>query len=121
MWSATGTPKRPSKHHSSPSFTLFVINTIRVKFLICLASYPVPGAAFHPDFHTHLISPNICLPILNSQMCMAFCKLETTYAVKFLEKGSASGYSMIIAKVFESVFKSVGVDIKLEVSDDRRN
>ena len=43
-------------------------------------------------------------------MCMAPCKLETTFAVEFLEEGSAPGYPMIIAEVLESMFEGVGVD-----------
>jgi hypothetical protein len=57
----------------------------------------------------------------NSEMCMALCKLETTFAVEFLEEGLAPGDPMIIAKVLESMFEGVGVDIKLKVSDDGRN
>jgi hypothetical protein len=57
----------------------------------------------------------------NSEMCMALCKLETTFVVEFLEEGSAPGYPMIIAEVLESIFEGVGVDIKLKVSDDRRS
>jgi hypothetical protein len=53
-------------------------------------------------------------------MCMVLCKLEMTFPIKFLEKGSASGYSMIVAHVFEMMFEGVGVDIKLKVSDDGR-
>jgi hypothetical protein len=45
-------------------------------------------------------------------------KLEATLAVELLEKGSSSGYSMIIAKVFEGKFKGVWVDVKLKVSYD---
>jgi len=51
-------------------------------------------------------------------MGMALCELETTFPVKFLEKWSASGYTMIIANVFESMFEGVGRDVKLEVSDN---
>ena len=79
------------------------------------------GAPFHANFDTHLISLNKCLPILNRQMCMAFGELKTTFAIEFLEKGSMSGYSMIIAKVFESVFKGIGVNLKLKVSDNGKD
>ena len=78
-----------------------------MKFLIILSPYPISGTALHPHFHTHLICPNKCLPILHSEMSMTPSKLETTLAVKFLEKGSTSGYPMIIAKIFESVFELV--------------
>lgn len=42
-------------------------------------------------------------------------ELEATFAVKFLEKGSTSGYPMIIAKIFESIFEGRGGDVKLKV------
>jgi hypothetical protein len=51
---------------------------------------------------------------------MTFGKLKAPLAVKFLEKGSASGYPMIVTKVFEMVFEGVGMDVKLEVFDDGR-
>jgi hypothetical protein len=51
-------------------------------------------------------------------MSMALSKLETTFLVKFLEKGSASSYPMIIAKSFESAFEGGDTHIKLKVSDD---
>jgi len=40
-------------------------------------------------------------------------------SVKLLEKGPTPGYSMTIAKVFEGSFEGGGMDIKLEVSDDK--
>src|SRR5277367_2975472 len=83
-WPHLSPPKCPPEHHSGPSLTLFVINTIRVKLFINLAPYPILSAAFHPNFDTHLISPNKCFPILNCQMCIAFCKLKTTFAIEFL-------------------------------------
>ena len=52
-------------------------------------------------------------------MGMPFCKLQSTLAVKLFEKGSSSGYAMIIAKSFEDPFKGGGVNIKLKISDDR--
>ena len=51
-------------------------------------------------------------------MGMTLCKLKATFPVKFLEKGSTSGYSMIIAKAFESSFELSNINVKLEVSDD---
>jgi hypothetical protein len=51
-------------------------------------------------------------------MSMALSELETTFPVKFLEKGSASGYPMIIAKGFESAFEGGDTDVKLKVLDD---
>jgi len=52
-------------------------------------------------------------------MDMPFCKLQSMLAVKLFEKGSLSGYAMIIAKSFEDPFKGGGVNIKLKISDDR--
>ena len=48
-------------------------------------------------------------------MGMASSKLETMLAVKLLEKGLASGYPMIIAKVFEGPFKLSDANVKLKV------
>jgi len=98
---------------------LFVVNTISVKLLISFPPNPVLCAALHASFDTHLISPDICFPILNSQMGMPFCKLQLILVVKLFEKGLSSGYAMIIAKSFESPFKGGGVNIKLKISDDR--
>jgi len=42
-------------------------------------------------------------------------------AIKLLEKGSTLGYPMIIAKAFQSFLESVGVDLKLKVSDNGRS
>jgi hypothetical protein len=92
-----------------------VIDTIRVKLLVVPSPYPVPGAALHPHFYTHLICPNKCLPIFNSEMGMTLGKLETTLSIEFLEEGSASGYSMIVAKVLESTFELSDADIKFKV------
>ena len=47
---------------------------------------------------------------------MTFSKLEAPLSVKFLEEGSASGYPMIIAKVFEGTFEGARGGFKLEVS-----
>ena len=51
-------------------------------------------------------------------MSMTLGELKTTLAVKFLEKRSASGYPMIIAKVFESVFELSNANVKLKVLND---
>ena len=110
--------KYPSEHHPSTSSTFFVINTIRMKLLIIPSSYLVYGTTLHPHFHTHLISPNKCLPILYSEMSMTSSKLRMAFAVKFLEKRSTLGYPMIIAKVFESMLDSFKGDIKLKVSNN---
>ena len=48
-------------------------------------------------------------------MSMAPSKLETTLPVEFLEKRSAPGYPMIIAKLFESVFELGNANVKLKV------
>ena len=49
---------------------------------------------------------------------MTSCKLEALLAVEFLEKGSASGYTMIIAKAFKSKFELSYANVKLEVLDN---
>jgi hypothetical protein len=51
-------------------------------------------------------------------MSMAPSELETTLPVKFLERGSASGYPMIIAKVLETAFELSNANVKLEVLND---
>ena len=51
-------------------------------------------------------------------MSMALSELEAALAVKFLEKGSSSGYPMIIAKVFESVFELGNANVKSKVLND---
>jgi hypothetical protein len=89
-----------------------------VKLLIFLPPNPVPGASFHAHFDTHLICPNISFPIVNSEMCMMFGKLEAPLPVKFLEKASTSGYPMIIAKAFESNFELSYANVKLKVLND---
>jgi hypothetical protein len=117
-WPHLTPPKCPPEHHPSTSCTFSVIDTIRVKLFIILSPYPVSGVALNSYFHTHLICPNIGLSILHSQMSMASSELETTLPVKFLEKGSASGYLMIIAKVFKSDFELSDANVKLKVLDD---
>lgn len=52
---------------------------------------------------------------------MIFSELEMMFSIKFFEKGSASSYLMIVAQVFEIIFQGVVVDIKLKVSDDRKD
>ena len=54
-------------------------------------------------------------------MSMALCKLETTLSIEFLEKRLVLGYSMIIAKVLESIFESSDAGIKLEVLNNGYN
>jgi hypothetical protein len=49
---------------------------------------------------------------------MTFGKLEAPLPVEFLEEGSTSGYPMIIAKVFESMFELSNANVKLEVLND---
>src|SRR5580692_7493527 len=104
-WSHSTPSKCPPEHHPSTRCTFSIINTIRVKLLIVPSPYPVPGAALHPHFDTHLICPNKCLPIFNSEMSMALGKLETTLSIEFLEKRSTSGYSMMVAQVCEGTFE----------------
>ena len=98
---------------------LFVLNTIRVKLFINFPLNSVLCATLYTNFGTHLISSDICFPILNSQMSMSFDKLQSTFMVKLFKEESSSSYSMIIAKSFEAPFKGGGVNIKLKVSDDR--
>jgi len=98
---------------------LFVLNTIRVKLFINFPLNSVLCATLYTNFGTHLISSDICFPILNSQMSMSFDKLQSTFMVKLFKEESSSSYSMIIAKSFEGPFKGGGVNIKLKVSDDR--
>jgi len=92
-----------------------------VKLLIIPSSDPVSGASLHSYFHTHLICPNKYFPILHSEMDMASSKLETTLAVKLLEKGLASDYPMIIAKFFESIFELGNANVKLEILNNGCN
>jgi len=54
-------------------------------------------------------------------MDMASSKLEMMLVVKLLEKGLASGYPMIIAKVFKSMFELDNANVKLEVLNNRHN
>ena len=48
-------------------------------------------------------------------MSMGPGELETTFAIKFLKKGSTSSNPMIIVKVFESAFESCDAGVKLKV------
>jgi hypothetical protein len=89
-----------------------------VKLLIILSSYPVPGAALHPHFDNHLICPDKWLPILNSEMSIALGKLEMTLSIEFLEEGSASSYSMMVAQVHKGLFELCNANVKLEVLND---
>jgi len=98
-----------------------VINTISVKLLTIPSPYPVSGASLHFYFHTYFICLNKCFPIFYSEMGMAPSKLEAMLAVKLLEKGLASSYLMIIAKVFESMFQLDNANVKLEVLNNRYN
>ena len=77
----------PPKHYSCPSSALSIIDTIRVEFLIRPSLYLITGVSFHLHFYTHLISPNISLPILHSQMNMPSCKLQSLLRSTFLRKG----------------------------------
>jgi hypothetical protein len=51
-------------------------------------------------------------------MRMVLGKLEMMLLVEILEKGLASGYLMIVAKVFKSVFVLGNANVKLEVLND---
>jgi len=92
-----------------------VIDTIKVKLLIIFSPYLVSSAVLHPHFDTRLISLGKCLPIFNSEISMALGKLKTTLLIEFFEKGSVLDYSIIVAKVFESIFELSNANIKLEV------
>ena len=48
-------------------------------------------------------------------------ELETTLLIKFLEKGTTSGYPMIIAKIFENVFELSNANVKLKVLNNRHD
>jgi len=120
-WSYSTPSKYPPEHHPSISCTFSVIDTIKVKLFVIPPPYPVPSAPLHSHFHTHLICPNKCFPILHCEMSMVLGELETTLPVKFLEKGSMSGYSMIVAEVLESMFELGNANIKLEVLNDRHS
>ena len=89
-----------------------------MKLLICPSPDPVSSTALHLNFDTHLICLNKGLPILNSKVCMTSNKLKVALAIKLLKEGSSSGYPMIIAKVFESMFEGVEGDVKLKVSNN---
>jgi len=52
---------------------------------------------------------------------MPFSKLQSTLAIKMVEKGSTSGYSMIIAKSLEGLYECVRLNLKLEVSDNGKS
>jgi hypothetical protein len=51
-------------------------------------------------------------------MSMSFCKLQSPLPVKFLEKELSSGNVMIVSQRFESSFKGIRRDLKLEVLND---
>jgi len=61
----------------------------------------------HFHFNTYLISLSKGLLILYSEMSIASSELEMILAVKFLEKELILNYLIIIAKTFESIFKSI--------------
>jgi len=48
-------------------------------------------------------------------MSMFFSKLQSTLVIKLLKKWSTSGYPMITAKAFKSLFECVGMNLKLKV------
>ena len=54
-------------------------------------------------------------------MSMPFSKLQSTLGIKLVEKGSRSGYPMIIAKTLEGLYECVGMNLKLEVSDNGKS
>ena len=54
-------------------------------------------------------------------MSMTLSELEATFAVKLFQKGSISGYPMIIAKVFECAFELRYANVKLKVLNNGYN
>ena len=46
---------------------------------------------------------------------MALGKLKTTHFIEFLKEGSASGYSMIVAQVYNGLFELCNTNVKLKV------
>ena len=88
-----------------------VIDITRVKPLI-ISSPSVSSTVLHLHFYTHLICPNKAFPILPSEMSIMLSELETMLAVEFVEKGLLSGYPIIIAKVFKSMFELGNANIK---------
>ena len=87
-----------------------------MKLFIIPSLYPVSGAALYPHFDIYLIYLNKDFPILHSEMPY---KLEVTLMVLILEKELASGYSIIIAKVFESMLESWDMYIKFKVLNNK--
>ena len=73
------------------------------------------------NFHTYFINSNKGLPVLNSKVCIIFDKLKTSLLVKFHQKKLASSYWLIIAKVFESIFKLSNTNVKLKVLNNGYN
>ena len=92
-----------------------IIDTISVKLLIIPSPYPVSTTALHLYFYTYLICLNKYFSILHCKMSITLCKLETMFAVEFLEKESISDYPMIIAEVFENMFELGNTNVKLKI------
>ena len=90
-----------SKHNFHFSSILSIINTIRMEFLIHPFLYLIIGASFHLRFYFHLISLNISLLILHSQMNMPLCKLQLSLPVKILEKESLFSNAIIVSQGFQ--------------------
>ena len=78
-------------------------------------------AMLHFYFDTYLISPDKGFPIINSEIGMMPSKLEVIFVIKFFEKEFISDDLMIIAKVFEYIFKLRFTNIKLKVLNNRYN
>ena len=110
--------KCPPEHHSSTHCTFSVIDTIKVKLLAIPFLYPVPGTAPHSHFDIYFIGPNKYFPIFNSEISMALGQLKMTLLIEFLEKESVLGYSIIVAKVIESIFELSNANVKLEILND---
>ena len=86
-----------------------------MKLFVVFFSSQVSGTALHSHFDTHLIYSDKCFPIFNSEIDMALGKLKTTHFIEFLKEGSASGYSMIVAQVYNGLFELCNTNVKLKV------
>jgi len=113
--------KWPPEHHFSLYCPLCVVNTVRVELFISFLLYPVLDSLFHSNFNTHLICPDRCFSIIYTQMSIPFSKLQSTLAIKLIEKGLTSGYPIIIAKTLTDLYECVGMNLKLEVSDNGKS
>ena len=54
-------------------------------------------------------------------MSIPFSKLQSTLAIKLIEKGLTSGYPIIIAKTLTDLYECIGMNLKLKVSDNGKS